>query len=206
LAAGRIQGFSLCAWYELAICCEQDKISAFFDGTLLATILDYTIPSGNIVIGSGYNIVAYDNFKIERIGNHPESCRRYSILADGIVKSGNWIEVDNNSDNYYRTLLRSSEKDSRIDFTFRGTALSLIGVVDGESGRADIYIDKNKVATIDGFSDSKKYRKSLFSIHGLSAENHRFSMVVLGTHQEDASGSIINLNALEVAGELVLSD
>jgi len=31
-------------------------------------------------------------------------------------------------------------------------------------------------------------------------------MVVLGTHQDDASGSNINLNALEIVGELVLSD
>lgn len=206
LTAGRVQDFSLSTWHRLAICCEQDSISAFYDGTLLATILDQTIPSGNIVIGSGYNIVGYDNLRIEKIGNLVESCRRYPILAEGIERSGNWVEVGNHADNYYRTLLRASEKGSKVDFTFKGTALSLIGVVDGESGMADIYIDASKVATIDSFSDSRKYRRSLFSIHGLSSGKHSFSMVVLGTHQDDASGSNINLNALEIVGELVLSD
>ena len=206
LVVGRVQNFSLCTWHTLGLCCEQDKISAFYDDTLLATILDQTIPSGNIVIGSGYNIVKYDTLRIEKVENLPESCIRYSILSEGIGKSGNWMEVGNNSDNYYRTLLRSSKRGSQIDFTFKGTALSLIGVVDDESGKADIYIDETKVATVDGFSDSRKFRKSLFSIHGLSSGSHRFRMVVLGTHQDDARGSNINLNALEVVGELYVLD
>ncbi|MFA6846697.1 MAG: hypothetical protein WCR02_13305, partial [Sphaerochaetaceae bacterium] len=204
--AGKVQDFPLCAWHKLAICCEHDKISAFYNGTLLATMIDQTISSGNIVIGSGYNIVEYDNFRIEKIENLPESCRRYSILAKGIERSGSWIEIGNNSDNYYRTLLRSSEKGSQVDFIFKGTALSLIGVADNESGRADIYIDESKVTTIDSFSDSRKFRKSLFSIHDLRYANHRFRMVVIGTHHDNALGSNINLNALEIVGELVFSD
>ncbi|AEC01613.1 galactosylceramidase [Parasphaerochaeta coccoides] len=206
LAAGRVRDFSLCTWHELAMCCEQDKISAFYNGTVLATIVDQSIPSGNSVIGSGYNIVKYDNFKIEKTGNLPETCRRYSLCADGIEKTGKWTEVGNAADNYYRTLLRSSEKGDQIAFAFTGTALSLIGVVDAESGKADIYIDKGKVATIDCFSTSKMFRRSLFSIHGLESGVHEFRLVVSGVHQDDALGSNINLNAIELIGGLVLSD
>ncbi len=204
LIAGRILNFSHSTWHNLAITCEQNQISAYHDGELLGAVINTEIPSGNIVLGCGYNIVKYDNVKIEKIENLSEYCRRYSILDNAIKLSGDWMKVGNNSDNYYRTLLVSSEKGSQIDFTFNGTSLNIIGLADSESGKAEIYIDERKISTIDTFSDSKRFRKSLFSIHNLAHENHRFRMVVLGTQNEDALGNNISINAVELVGEVVI--
>ncbi len=205
LTAGKILDYSICSWHNLAVRCERDHISAYYDGTLLGTTIHEAIPSGNVVIGSGYNIVRYDNLKIEGIENLPENCRRYAIVDDRIRLSGSWTEVGSNSDNYYRTLLKSSERGSLIDFAFNGTFLSVIGVVDSESGKADIYIDGSRVATIDAFSDSRKFRRSLFSITDLACGKHTFKMVVSGTRNEDSLGTGISINAVELEGEIIAS-
>lgn len=203
LSAGRLTSFSLTTWHRLALCCEHNTISAYYDGMLLDTVVNGEIPSGNVVIGSGYNIVRYDNLTVEKIGNLCEQCRRYSIVSKGIALTGNWMGFGSSSDNYQRTVRKATEKGSRMDFTFTGTSLSIIGVVDGESGKAEIYIDEQNITTLDAFSTSKKYRRSLFTIHDLPSGKHSVSLVVLGTHHQDSLGNAIVINAIEVDGEVV---
>nr|WP_319776835.1 hypothetical protein [uncultured Sphaerochaeta sp.] len=203
LSSGRTQDFSLGSWNSLALHCEQKVISAYYNGVLLDSIEHEEIPSGNIVIGSAYSHVRYDNLEVTPIENLPDSCNRYSILDYSITLSGNWEKVGNDSDNYYRTLLASSERGSEIDFIFRGTSLSIIGVLDNESGRAEVYIDGKKVSTIDAFCSSRKYRKSLFSVFNLPHGQHRFKMMVLGEQHEDSMGSRLSVNAVETSGDLM---
>lgn len=206
LAAGRLASFTLCSWHRLALGCEHNVISAFFDDRLLASVVDEAIPSGNVVLGSGYNIVKYDNLVIEKIGCLSEQCKRYAISGKGIVLTGNWTGVGSSSDNYYRTVRKASESGSRMDFCFTGTSLCIVGVLDGESGMADVYIDDHKVATIDAYSDSRRYRRSLFTIHDLPAGMHAVKLVVLGAHHPDSLGNAIVINAIEVDGEVIAMD
>ncbi|MDO6152337.1 hypothetical protein M5Y95_14180, partial [Staphylococcus aureus] len=76
LVAGRLASFTFCSWHRLALGCEHNVISAFFDDRLLASVVDEAIPGGNVVLGSGYNIVKYNNLVIEKIGCLSEQCKR----------------------------------------------------------------------------------------------------------------------------------
>lgn len=204
LAAGTLASFTPSSWHRLALGCEHNVISAFFDDRLLASVVDEAIPSGNVVLGSGYNLVKYDNLAIEKIGSLCEQCRRYLVTDKAVVLTGNWTAVGNSCDNYQRTVRRAYEAGSRMDFRFTGTSVSIVGVLDGESGMADVHIDGRKVAVIDAFSDARQYRRCLFALHDLQPGLHTVSLIVSGLHQQDSSGNGITINALEVDGMLIM--
>ena len=203
LMAGRVDDFSLGAWHTLSLHCEDDQITLSYDGDQLCTLKDSAIPSGNVIIGSGYNVVRYAQVTISPIAGSIAQCRRYPITHQAVKNSGSWREVGSYSDNYHRTLLAASAPGSTLEFSFSGPSLVLVGVVDNESGRAEVFIDGELIARIDGYSATKYYRRSLFSAYDLEDAIHTCTLRVLGTSHEDSLHTNVQVNAIEVAGELL---
>lgn len=201
LACGCLNDFAVGTWHNASVRVKNARIDALFDGNLLASVEDHTLPSGQVVIGSGYNIVRFDNLLIEAIGDSmPAACYRYQELDSRIRYHGNWTEYGNDARNYSRTLLKAQHAGDSMEFMFHGTAVSILGVMDCDCGQADIYLDGRLVSTIDAYSDCTEYRKSLFSAYGLEKRSHSVRLVVNGTHGTDAVGIAINIDAVEVLG------
>lgn len=201
LRSGIATAFSLNTWHTLKMACKNQTIEAYLDGTLLATVNDGEYPSGHVVIGSGYNHVRFDHFTIEAIdASNPVECLRFKEIDPHISYIGSWKQSGSNAKNYHRTLLTTDAAGDEMDFTFNGTAVSILGVKDVGCGKADVYVDDSLEETIDTYADSTKYRKGLFSKSGLASGDHTVRLIVRGDHGTDATGNTINIDAVETIG------
>lgn len=207
LQSGFCESMSLNSWHNLAISCKDSTVKAYFDDVLLTQIEDTEYPSGHVEIGSGYNNVRFDNFKIEAIDSlTPVECLRFKEVDSHVEYIGSWTESGSNAKNYHRTLLTTSTAGDEMNFSFNGTAVSILGVKDVNCGLADVYVDDSFVETIDTYADSIKYRKGLFSAYNLASGNHNVRLVVKGTHSIDSTGNTINIDAIETIGGSGLID
>lgn len=200
LASGSVD-FALNSWHNLKIQCNDNKVKVFYDSKSIVEIEDGEYPSGHVVVGSGYNIVRYDNLLIEPIDSStPTECQRYKEVDNRIEYLGSWEESGSNAKNYHRTLLVSSAEGDEMDFAFNGTSVSILGLKDVDCGLADIYLDGTHVETIDTYADSTKYRKGLFSAYNLEASNHKVRLIVKGSHSTDSTGNKVCVDAIETIG------
>ena len=201
ISSGILNNFALNTWYSVKLIVVDNNISVELNGNQITSCTDDEIPSGHIVIGSGYNKVRFDNLLVEQInGNTPAVCNRYQEIDSHIEYLGSWAESGTNAKNYTRTLLVSKHAGDRMEFAFNGTAVSVIGCLDVNCGKADIYIDGILKTTIDTYSDSVKYRKSIYSAYQLSPDNHTFKLMVTGTKNSNSSDTYINIDAVETSG------
>jgi hypothetical protein len=76
--------------------------------------------------------------------------------------------------------LSSSKKNTKLTFTFTGRAASLIVGRSTKAGKASVYVDGKKVATIDTKASKTLYRQAIWS-RTLTAGKHTVQVVVLGT-------------------------
>jgi galactosylceramidase len=201
LASGTLDYFQINAWYKVQLTVLDYKIIFSFDGKDIITVSDYELPSGHAVIGSGYNKIRFDNLVIEQAdGNTPVNCLRYQETDDRINYMGSWAASGSNAKNYNRNLLVSNKAGDKMEFSFNGTAVSILGVLDTNCGRAEVYVDDTLQAAVDAYSGEAKYRKSLFSAYNLSPENHTVRLVVLGEKNGGSSDTYINIDAVETCG------
>lgn len=201
LASGQLADFALETWHHLCVSAKDNTIEVFYDNNLLASVQHEELPSGHVVIGSGYNRVRFDNFAIEAIDPEtPVECIRYKELDERISYIGSWAESGSNAKNYTRTLLTTSHTGDQMEFAFNGTSVSILGMPDLDCGKADVYVDHKYVSTVDMFSDPTKYRKVVFSAYGLEQGDHTVRLVVAGNHNTDSTGNKINIDAVEVTG------
>jgi galactosylceramidase len=201
LESGVFTGFAINSWYSLGLKVVDNNISVEINGNQITSHIDNDLPSGHIVIGSGYNKVRYDNLIVEQIDSGiPVACLRYQEIDSRIEYLGSWKESGTNAKNYTRTLLVSKNTGDKMEFAFNGTAVSIIGCLDVNCGKADIYVDDILKETADTYSDAVKYRKSIYSAYQLSPGNHTVKLVVTGTKNTDSSDTYINIDAIETTG------
>ncbi len=201
LTSGSVSTFSLNTWHNLKIQCDDNNIKVYYDDTLITEVTDNEYPSGHVEIGSGYNIVRFDNLLIEPVDSSTAvECERFKEIDTRIEYIGTWAESGSNAKNYHRTLLKTDSAGDEMDLTFNGTAVSILGVKDADCGLADVYLDGTYVETIDTYEDSTKYRKGLFSAYNLEEGDHTFRLVAKGTHSTDSTGNNINIDAVETTG------
>jgi galactosylceramidase len=207
LTTGILNNFSLNTWYSVKLIAVDNNISVEINGSQITGYIDDELPSGQIVIGSGYNRVRFDNLLVEQINsNTPVACNRYQEIDSRIEYLGSWEESGTNAKNYTRTLLVTKHTGDRMEFAFNGTAVSVIGSLDRNCGKADIYIDGSLKATVDTYSDSVKYRKSIYSAYQLSSGNHTFKLIVTGIKNSSSSDTYVNIDAVEICGGTGLID
>ena len=139
-----------------------------------------------------------------------------------IVYNGDWIYdeaalVSFNSDEHY-----SSNKGDYAEFTFTGNGISILGTKMENRGHADIFLDGEKIYTLDGYADrlkepnistsahSTQYlseylnyvipeKQELYSVAGLSNGPHTIKVLVTGTKQDRASDYGVAIDAFEIS-------
>ena len=199
LTCGAISNFSLNVWHTLEISTVDSEISVLFNNSFLTKFNDIEIPSGHVVIGSGYNPVKYANLQISPIDIiTPVSCKRYQENSEGIVYTGTWTKSGTDAKNYNRSLVVSKNAGDTMEFSFNGAAVSVLGVLGPDCGLADIFIDGSLISSIDTYSNTQKWRKSIFCGYKLLSGNHRLKLEVKGRKNSFSSNTCIYINAIEI--------
>jgi hypothetical protein len=111
----------------------------------------------------------------------PASMTRGVVLAaeTGAKKSGTWSK---RSGKGYLSgkALASTRKNAKLTYTFTGRSAALLFSRGAKTGKAYVYLDGRKVATIDTRAGATKYRQALW-VSSTSAKKHTVTVVVAGT-------------------------
>lgn len=112
-----------------------------------------------------------------------------------VVKSGTWWTYDST------TSIRGSHivgtaAGSNVKVTFNGSRAVLYGIKDTNLGKADVYIDGVRRATIDYYASSRTNRVIVFDSGALTAGTHTFELRTLGTKNASSTGIYTVYDAL----------
>lgn len=120
--------------------------------------------------------------------NDNDPAIRYRL--DWIYGTGDSSAIDGD---YHTTKVT----DANAKLSFYGTAVRIFYIKYKNYGKADIFIDGQKVDTIDMYSDTLTYRVSK-KYGGLAVGNHALKIVNTGERNGASSGNYITIDALDV--------
>ena len=121
---------------------------------------------------------------------------RYEQTDTNIAKTGTWAQ-------YNKTLAsrgsygRSAAAGASATIYFNGTRLDWIAMKGTTTGRADVYLDGVRKATIDLYSAIPSYAVHVWSTGTLASGGHSVKIV---RSSSNASGKYITLDAVDIAG------
>jgi hypothetical protein len=104
----------------------------------------------------------------------------------GVVYSGNWYTNSSGAHSGGVAALTNT-RGARATITFTGSGISWLGVKDGWSGLANVYLD-GKMEIIDTWG-SGAYQQALFTARGLSGGAHTLSIEVTHERNNQTQGS-----------------
>ncbi|MET0416520.1 MAG: N-acetylmuramoyl-L-alanine amidase [Actinoplanes sp.] len=106
--------------------------------------------------------------------------RRAAILPETAAKrTGAWTARPGSAYLSGRALA-SAKKGTKLTYTFTGRSAALLFARGAATGRADVYLDGKKVATIDTRAAKNAYRQAVW-VRSLTAKKHTVTIVVAGT-------------------------
>jgi hypothetical protein len=106
--------------------------------------------------------------------------RRAAILAETSAKrTGTWSARSGSAYLSGRTLA-SAKKGTKLTYTFTGRSAALLFARGPATGKADVYLDGKKVATIDTRATKNAYRQAVW-VRSLTAKKHTVTIVVAAT-------------------------
>jgi len=110
--------------------------------------------------------------------------------------SGNWYS-NSNSAHIGGVAALTNTGGSRATITFTGTGITWIGVSDGWSGLATVYLDGN-MKIVDTYGNPTRYQQPLYTARGLSSGTHTLSIEI--THERDGNtqGSWVWIDAFDI--------
>ncbi len=88
----------------------------------------------------------------------------------------------------YRCISTTGRSGPSLTFQFKGTGISWYGTKGTTYGKAYVYIDNIKKATIDLYRSGTAYRQRLWTSATLSNGLHTLRILVVGTKQSAAKG------------------
>jgi hypothetical protein len=113
-----------------------------------------------------------------------------------ITYSGNWYS--NESPNHSGGVAAlTNAPGARVTLSFTGTGITWVGVIDGYSGLATVYVDGN-MKVVDSYADPASYQFGVYSIHGLSSATHTFTLEVTHERAGKTEGSWVWIDAFDI--------
>lgn len=88
----------------------------------------------------------------------------------------------------------ATKKGAVARFTFTGTKVLWIGTMGRNRGKADVYIDGRRRATVDAYAPTDRPRKVLMSA-SLPGGKHTVEIRLKGSHRKASKGSRVDLDA-----------
>lgn len=113
---------------------------------------------------------------------------------------GAW-KLTNDDDDATGGALRSvSAKGALVAMTFKGTAVRWVGANGPSLGKAEVYLDGIRAATVDQSARTSRQGRVVWSSATLAAGTHRLEIRVLGERGASGTGTGTILDALDVRG------
>jgi hypothetical protein len=149
-------------------------------------------------------------------GTKPAASKGTWVYVDAFLVDGVTTVQDNGVgvDDRFRRVSSSSASGSAYDqtdflaatgrsgptlsFQFKGTGISWYGTKGPASGKAYVYIDGSKKATIDLYRSSTAYRQKLWTSATLSNAVHTIKIVVVGSKRSTAKGYDVSFDSFTV--------
>jgi alpha-amylase len=113
-----------------------------------------------------------------------------------ITYSGNWYT--NDSPNHSGGVAALTNfPGARVMLSFTGTGITWVGVIDGYSGLATVYVD-GKMAVVDSYADPAHYQHAVYAVRGLPDRTHTFTIEVTHERAGKTEGSWVWVDAFEI--------
>lgn len=163
-------------------------------------------PASPLVPGETYAVSTTTAIK-DRAGNSLPA-DTYLVQATGVVESTASVlketwDVDNAAAAFGGKYAASRSKDSSATWRFSASAgqrATLYGVRRPNGGRAAVYVDGVKKATVSFYRSATTYKVPVFTSAALSSGQHTVEVRALGTKPAASSGTWVNVDALGVGG------
>ena len=99
------------------------------------------------------------------------------------------------------TRQRSSQQPgASAELVFHGNGLMLVGKLGQDGGRADVYIDGERVGQLDAYAPERTFERALWWHQGLADGEHRLRLVLRADADADSQGRRINLERAVIHG------
>ena len=122
----------------------------------------------------------------------------YDDTNAAVALNGTWARVSNQPADYNSTETTSSTGTSFVSVTRTGTSFQWIGTFGPNHGIAKVYIDGVLNATIDTWSAATQYQHLAYNVAGLTNASHTLKILVTGTQNVSATGTLISIDAINV--------
>lgn len=189
------------AWHNIAIDVVGSQVTAYLDGTEVATYIDPEPRlSGRVDLASGYYQTLYDNLLVETIPGEPSY---YNELLDNLemhdrsdpplpklVYGGAWAHRNGQSMyHYHRSVSTSQGTGSTLSYTFTGTGIDILGPNNG-SATLEVTVDGN-VDSESAATMASGVLYQTYTLRGLTPGDHTVQFKVLsGTLVVDSVGVV----------------
>lgn len=127
-----------------------------------------------------------------------QSVTRIDQNDPSVIYSGNWYTNTNNANTGGLAALTNT-RGARASLTFTGSGITWLGVSDGWSGLATVYLD-GVMTVLDTYSNVTRFQKAIFSAHGLSSGPHTLSIEVMHERGPGTEGSWVWIDGFEIEG------
>lgn len=124
--------------------------------------------------------------------------RTYQQTDSKLGYAGSWKTYRNTrlSGGSYKYASRNS---ALVVFTFRGTGFKWITAKGSANGYGDVYLDGVKASRVNLYSSSVRFRSTVWSKTGLSADTtHTVIIHVTGKHASGSRGNNVGIDAVQV--------
>jgi hypothetical protein len=87
---------------------------------------------------------------------------------------------------------------AKSTFTFTGTTVTFVGRKAADGGKADIYLDGVKKATLDFYNAASQWKVDLWTVSGLTNAKHTVTVIALGTKSAASTNYWAYVDAFKV--------
>lgn len=187
-------------WHNLAIQVVDKKVTAYLDGTLLATYTDSKPRlSGRVDLASGPYFTRFDNLKVETVDGAPpyyaellDDLETYDLSsppATKLVYGGSWSHKNGQGMYNYQRSLSSGGSNATLKYTFNGTGIDILGP-NGGTAKLEVTVD-GQVAEASASTMAATEFYQTYALRGLAAGAHTVQFKVLsGSLTVDAVGVV----------------
>ncbi len=118
--------------------------------------------------------------------------------STAIAYSGTWTR-QSLSGAYGGAVKYATTSGATSTFTFTGRNVAWVAPKSSTRGKAEVYLDGRKVATVDLYSSTALSRRVVYAANGLDPSvSHRLQIKVLGTKNASSSGTRVDVDAFVV--------
>jgi hypothetical protein len=113
-----------------------------------------------------------------------------------ITYSGNWYS--NESAGHSRGVATlTNAPGARASISFTGTGITWVGVMDGWSGLATVYLD-GSMKVVNSYADPADYQHAIYTARGLTSGTHTLTIEVTHERAEGTDGSWVWIDAFDI--------